>query len=337
MIDNKSKFKDFHNSYDEFVLNPVKYVEKFTPINTMVDLGIQTKKRWSNKHEKEVIVSLIDGTMTSQFHIVDVNQCLDWAIKENNLFDVEYFNDLKNKGYGYLSIDGNHRTQLLWNYPSVNDFWKSKFRILLYKRLTLDEISEQAKRLNKGVAWNLIELRNNKSKVSNYIRKNSDEFSNLLNRFAGEDIKELKRFREQEILESFLLLHSQYVDKQKFNTNNKSKETIRNVDIDDSLLNNNTVVIQIFNTLLSTHLENYDRFYQMFYVMLYIKSIDFLEKNKRLPSEIEVKSIVYKFNKICNDIKHDTTLSGPKGLFDLTVRKSWDKLTNRYEYIKNHF
>ena len=30
--------------------------------------------------------------MTSQFHIVDVNQCLDWAIKENNLFDVEYFN-----------------------------------------------------------------------------------------------------------------------------------------------------------------------------------------------------------------------------------------------------
>ena len=332
-------FKDFHNSYDELVLNPVDYVKKFTPLNTMVDLGIQTKERWKGKHKKEVIESLVDGTMTAQFHIVDIKQSLKFAIEENNLFDIEYFNDLKDKGYEYLSIDGNHRTQLLWNYSdnsNVNDFWKSKFRILLYKSLTLNEISEHAKRLNKGVAWNLIELRNNKSKVSNYIRRNSDEFFDLLNKFAGNDVKELKRFKEQETLESFLLLHNQFVNKEKFDTKNKLKEILRNLDVDDSLLTNNTTAIKIFNKLLLSHLEKSNRFNQMFYVMLYLLSIDFLEKNKRFPTEGDVDVIVNKFNVICNKIIGDVNLSGPKGLFDLMVRKSWIKLSDRFEYVKNN-
>lgn len=332
-------FRNFHNSYEEFVLNPSDYIEKFTPTNTMVDLGIQTKKRWKSKHEKEVIVSLVDGTMTAQFHIVDIEQSLSWAINENNFFDVDYFNDLKNKGFKYLSIDGNHRTQLLWNYSNnsnVNDFWKSKFRVILYKSLTLNEISEHAKRLNKGVAWNLIELRNDKSKVSDYIRKNSDEFYNLLNKFAGNDIKELKRFKDLDILESFLLLHIQFINKEKFDTKNKTKESLRECNIQDSILKNNTTSITIFNNLFLKHLENYDRLNQMFYVMLYLLAVDFLEKSQGLPSEKEIIDMVSKFNTVCKKIISDNNLSGPKTLFDLTVRKSWDKLSDRFDYIKNN-
>ena len=42
------------------------------------------------------------------------------------------------------------------------------------------------------------------------------------------------------------------------------------------------------------------------------------------------------FNTICNKIIEDVNLSGSKGLFDLTVRKSWDKLNDRFEYVKNN-
>lgn len=335
----KVKFNDFHNSYDEFTLNSIDYINTFTPLNTMVDLSIQTKKRWKKKHENEVIESLIDGTMTAQFHIVDIEKCLSWSKSQNNLFDIDYFGDLKNKGYKYLSIDGNHRTQLLWKYSNhsdVNDFWKSKFRVILYKNLTTTEISEQAKRLNKGVAWNLIELRNNKSVVSDFIRKNSDEFFELLNKFSSTNVKELQRFKEQEILESFLLLYVQSVKKEKFDTNIRQKELIRNADIEDSLLNNNTISITIFRELFLTHLERYGRFNQMFYVMLYLLSVDFLEENKKFPSQDEVDDIVSKFNTVCNKIIGDFTLSGQKSLFDLSVRKSWDKLNNRFDYIKNN-
>lgn len=332
----KIQFKDFHNSYDEFVLDSVNYVKTFTQENTMIDLGIQTKKRWKTKHEKEVIESLVDGTMTAQFHIVDIHKCLEWVKNEKISFDVFYFEDLKNKGYKYLSIDGNHRTQLLWKYPNVSDFWKSKFRVILYKNLTTKEISEHAKRLNKGVAWNLIELRNNKSVVSDFIRKNSDEYSELLNKFAGSDVKELKRFKDLDILESFLLLHKQFINKEKFDTKNKLKEILRESDVDGSLLKNNTLSIIIFNKMFLKHLENYNRLNQMFYVMLYLLSIDFLEKNKNLPSENEIIHLVNKFNSMCEKIINDKNLSGPKTLFDLTVRKSWDKLNDRFDYAKNN-
>ena len=338
-MNKKVQFKDFQNSYDEFVLSPVNYVNTYTPSNTMVDLGIQTKKRWKKKHEKEVIESLIDGTMTAQFHIVDVEECLDWVKKENNLFDFYYFSDLKNKGYKYLSIDGNHRTQLLWKYSNdsnINDFWRSKFRVILYKNLTLNQINELAKRLNKGVGWNLIELRNNMSKVSEFIRTNSDKFITLLKKFAGGDIKELKRFKEQETLESFLLIHIQYVNKEKYETKNKQKENLRNLNLEDSLLKNNTTVISIFEKLLTVHVSNYNRLNQMFYVMLYILSIEFLEKTKKFPTKEEIILIVDKFNTICINIIQTPHLSGPKTLFDLTVRKSWDKLSERFEYIKNN-
>jgi hypothetical protein len=305
----------------------------------MVDLAIQTKPRWKNKHEKEVIQSLIDGTMTAQFHVVSIDDCLECAIKENSAFDIKYFNDLKDRGYKYLSIDGNHRTQLLWKYSSdsdVNDFWKSKFRVILYKNLNTKEISELAKRLNKGVAWNPIELRNDKSKVGDFIRKNSDEFRELLNKFAGSDIKELKRFKDLDILESFLLLYIQFVNKEKFDTKNKLKEELRDLNVEDLLLKNNTVAINIFDRLLLIHLEKYDRFNQMFYVMLYLLSIDFLEKNKKYPTKNQIESMVDKFDSICNKIITNPNLSGPKTLFDLTVRKSWDKLTDRFDYIKNN-
>jgi len=337
MENRKTQFKDFHNSYDEFVYSSNEYVENFTRANTMVDLGIQTKKRWKNKHEKEVIESLVDGTMTAQFHVVDIDKCISWAEENDNLLDVIYFKDLKNKGYKYLSIDGNHRTQLLWGYHNLSDFWRSKFRVILYKNLTTKEIGELAKRLNKGVAWNPIELRNSKSKTSDYIRKISGEFINLLNKFAGSDTKELIRFKEQETLESFLILYYQFIKKEKFNTKNKYKEIIRETDIHDSLLSNNKLTISIFNSFFTNHLENYKRCnYQMFYVMLYLLSVDFLETKRKLPTQEDIKDIVSKFDVIYNEINEDSNLILKGGLFDLTVRKSWDKLNDRFEYFKNN-
>ena len=93
---------------------------------------------------------------------------------------------------------------------------------------------------------------------------------------------------------------------------------------------------KVFNNLLLIHLEKYNRLNQMFYVMLYLLSIDFLEKNKKYPSKNQIETMVDKFDSLCNKIILNPNLSGSKTLFDLTVRKSWDKLTDRFDYIKNN-
>ena len=70
--------------------------------------------------------------------------------------------------------------------------------------------------------------------------------------------------------------------------------------------------------------------------MLYLLSFDFLETKRKPPTQEEIKNIVSKFDVIYNKINEDSSLTLKGGLFDLTVRKSWDKLNDRFEYFKNN-
>ena len=104
----------------EFIPNDVltkDYVNTIATI-TKADPAFQAniKSRWDEGQKSSFITSCLTGMAPSRFILADVNLCLQYAIDNDNIHDVEYFQYWKDKGVRYLNIDSNNRTLVLQSF-----------------------------------------------------------------------------------------------------------------------------------------------------------------------------------------------------------------------------
>lgn len=321
---------------DEFKLSPLEYVKKFTPQNVHVDTEkVQTEERWKKSDRDGAIQSLKWGTLTDTYTLVDINSCLNKSIKEKNDYDIKYFEDLLKLGYEYLSIDGNHRTQLFWKYTNLNEFNKTVCQVYVWKNLSTKELSKLAKISNIKPSWNEYELRNGFSQVDDFIRKISKTQHEKIKLLEN---KKWRRKQDRKHIESILILHNQIKNFEKFKITKQDKENLSCKDFDLSFYKNHELCYNLFDKLVNEHLNSFERpKNSMFYLILFLLGVDLFENKKSFPSIETIKKTASSFGEITEKIISDgnQNLIGKGGLFDLTNRAIYIKIQKRFDYYKN--
>ncbi len=322
---------------EKYELSPSEYIKKFTRKNVYVDSEkVQTEERWKNADRDGAILCLKLGISTDNFILVSIEECLLRAIKDENKYDMRYFEDLKKQGYKYLSVDGNHRTQLFWSYHNLKEFNKTICQVYVYKFLSTQEISMLAKTSNMKPSWNEFELRNGFGLVNDFIRDISKKHIDLIKLLEN---KKWRRKQERKHIESILILHSQIKNYQKLILNKKLKDNLIDNEFDESFYKNHEVIYNLFDILINEHLSNFKRpGNSMFYLMLFLLGVDYIENKKSFPTTDVIKKIVMSFDEITNKIinSDDKKLNGKGGLFNMENRQIYTNLEKRFQHYKTN-
>jgi hypothetical protein len=181
---------------------------------TDVYRGIQRNFVWGKASIDGYRESLIKKRAVGSFVIADVSTCLDKAKQLNNQSDIKFFEGFLDRGYEFISIDGNNRTQFIVSeYGKYIQDYRSasnEIRSILNHRVKIDKILYATKRelhetaidINAQTSWNKQETRNAiLGPVSDYIREISEKMEPVSLR-----IKEINvnRLGDDEMLATFL-------------------------------------------------------------------------------------------------------------------------------------
>lgn len=159
-------------------------------LKTYVDPKFQRKKVWKKNAEIGFKNSVINNTIANPIILVSIESCIERAEIDKNQLDLEYFTSLKQKGYKFISIDGNNRTHCclkLWSKVDKDNmtsdeevfFRESQIPITIFRDCSVRTMHNIAIDTNKGIAWNKQEDRNAiYGYVSDFIRNLSMQLSN---------------------------------------------------------------------------------------------------------------------------------------------------------------
>ena len=91
-----------------------------------LDLSFQSEERWSDKQRQNYIRSILRRFVPTPITLADVESCMSYCAKEfgEDSDDFKYFKSWKEKGYKYISIDGNNRTRC------IAKFYSNKFSLI---------------------------------------------------------------------------------------------------------------------------------------------------------------------------------------------------------------
>ena len=79
-------------------------------LETWLDCDFQRWFRWTSKRCKEFFTSVITGLGNVEIKLVSIDDALEYSKEINDHDSMMYFTSIKNKGYKYISLDGNSRT-----------------------------------------------------------------------------------------------------------------------------------------------------------------------------------------------------------------------------------
>lgn len=216
-----------------------------------LDLSFQRKGAWELKDRIEFLKSLLLGYNFTPIIVANIKECLAEAQKNNSIEDINYFQNLFNKNYKYVSIDGNNRS------TTINMFLKDEIAIdltyidkqgktinlknLVFSMLpeeiqdiledirfsiselnstSLEDLHQIFISVNKGKALNSQEMRNAKiCKTAPFIRNLTEvEYQDFFTKISNESDR-LRR-KEQELASSLLLIeNNQYnITKEELNS-----------------------------------------------------------------------------------------------------------------------
>ena len=179
--------------------------------NTYVDHSFQRKgglkfgSGWSMKNFEDYIDSTWENAYMNSITIIDVEKALEFLLKKMNnavLGDIEYFESILNKGYRYISIDGNNSSNCIYAFYNnefkhktkkpKSHFFKDYHELLQQKwldnkitlniisDLTLEEACKLFRNMNSSTALNAQEVRQARpSALSDFIRNVGDEYGEI--------------------------------------------------------------------------------------------------------------------------------------------------------------
>jgi hypothetical protein len=194
---------------------------------TAVHRALQRKSVWKDSDKTKFKTSLKNNWAVTCVSIADLESSLNRAKMENNLKDIEFFSELINDEYKYVSIDGNNRTQYLVseygkyinNFRSATDEIKKilnkNINVCITYNATKYDLHQMILGANSGNPHNEAEKRNAiEGVISDYIRKISDKFISLSSK-----IKSIKtgmvRMLDDEMYSYFLYFHKHSVSSMK--------------------------------------------------------------------------------------------------------------------------
>ena len=95
-------------------IEPFSKLQTFNKV-TYLDERFMSRGRWDTVNREEWFISLIAGMCMTPLILVDIEKCLSHCIKGTP--DWDYFNNLLEKGYKYITCDG-------WNRNCTSSLWK---------------------------------------------------------------------------------------------------------------------------------------------------------------------------------------------------------------------
>ena len=101
------------------------FVDKFNTNKVYVDPRFQRRCVWNAKNRQKYLASLVKGEAFSWFVVADVESCLEKSIETADTLGAQTLEDLKKKGYKYVSVDGQNRTNCIERFILKNDTYIS--------------------------------------------------------------------------------------------------------------------------------------------------------------------------------------------------------------------
>ncbi len=157
-----------------------------------IDPRYQRRNSWNKENQKNFIDSIYKNMVSHSIILVNIGASYHIALQKNRHKDAEYFKGLLDKGYEYISIDGNNRSQTITKYKNgeigvkyshdkdKSLFLKKKLSVTTYSSMSLLQMHELGIKVNQGQPWNRQEQRNCiNSVVSDTIREISTKFSDI--------------------------------------------------------------------------------------------------------------------------------------------------------------
>jgi len=190
-----------------------EFIEKIENKKIYVDPRFQRRNSWTDALREDFIDSVYKNMVCHPIILVDVPLSYYRSLQNKKEKDAEYFKDLIDRGYDYVSIDGNNRCQSMVKYKNdelniiyshdkdKRKFLKKKVLISIYDSVTPLEMHKLGISVNKQQSWNRQEGRNCiYSTISNFIREISQKFKGIT------DLIKVKKTRmlDDELLVSLL-------------------------------------------------------------------------------------------------------------------------------------
>ena len=181
-----------------------RIIEDIVNNKIYIDPNFQRRDAWTIEDRKEFIDSVYKNMVSNSIILVNVIASHQKAKFHNRHKEIEYFGDLVDKGYEYVSIDGNNRSQTLVKYhkDELNIVYshdkdreiflrRKQLPLTVYDSMTLEQMHELGIKINKGKPWNRQEQRNCLySTISFVIREVSEKYSDI-----SDKINQIKKSR----------------------------------------------------------------------------------------------------------------------------------------------
>ena len=195
-------------------------------------VGTLDRSRWGTKEQIAYWISVIRGMARTALHWIDIKACYEyWDELGTDNESRDYFKDLLDKGYEYISLDGNNRTITLFDvdanklkFPkglysleeppipnirvarplTIHDkefskhlkdkFYSREILITFYTNLSLSECGAMVRNINAGMPWNAHQMRQSRpSKLAEFIREMRKEYESSFEKsFSEKDLIVLK-------------------------------------------------------------------------------------------------------------------------------------------------
>ena len=214
-----------------------KFIVDYSDAKVFYDPSFQRRGVWDNANGSEFVRSLTLGRAAyTNIVLVNVEKCLELA--NNNVDDMSsaYFSNLKEKGYKYLSLDGQNRSKAIINFMNnkitistiikdikgetdevSNKYFKdltveqqyaiqlANVSVTIADEVSVCELSDVFRTLNSGKPLNSQELRNSfRTPIASFVRKLSIKHKCALERVVREN--DIKRMGDDELVAKMLMV-----------------------------------------------------------------------------------------------------------------------------------
>jgi len=135
--------------------------------------GCERGSGWPKKNQQAYLKSAIEEGVTNSILLANVDECLSHAHAQNDRASIEYFEGVKNKGFKYVSIDGNNTSSTIFHFMEnmietssgelLSDYGEEqrseieheeKIMVYVFRKIGLDEMTEKFRNVNKSTNLN---------------------------------------------------------------------------------------------------------------------------------------------------------------------------------------
>lgn len=324
------------------VTNILSFVHSVMGNKIYNDPSIQRRRCWDKNNKIGYRNSILSNTDTDNLVLCNIKDSMDNSLSTQNKMDYDYFSQLYNEGYRYISIDGGNRTDFLLseyqksynNYVPVSDdaeeFFNSKINVVYLSNCTKEQLHLSFLNKNSGNSANAQERRNaTPGYISDFIRKVGGKYSGPLSVIEAIDFS---RMKDLEFMSHLLMYHQSKTTP--LNSNNLDilyrRGEIHNEKEFLSILNQWAMCITL------THMTK-SKIYKTYAMNLFMFLLEMSREHKCVLNKDVIPLFVDKFLELDNKRTIDTVHNEPGTNWSDLRRGIGKKLTYKFDYIYNDF